>query len=383
MSMPFRVEVYDKSFAFKGFIGKPISTTVIPKRWTPGISTVAVNADHRMVGELLQTGSRMWIKDGDDGSHLMSGWVSGFRITGPEKRARVEFDLVDDFIIFQRILGWVVPGNPIDEQNTAGTNWTMNDDAETVLLAALQANGVDRLGLPIDVPASLGRGAQVKARLRFQTLYDRLILSDDDGAGISDSGIELDVQQNPDAPGLKVVVREPRVITKTLNERSGIVSDWSLNGRSATITRGVAAGQGEGILRLLREKNDAALEAALGWKFEAFRDARDSDDPDVMYERIDETLKEGAAVSGISVTLSETANFIARPGKIWTGDTVTMKLAGQTVTDKLQEVTLSSTASGGKVTRPRIGEWTDSPDVRLAKIVRNIGRRLRVWNANT
>lgn len=323
----------------------------------------------------------MWIKDWDTGDHLMSGWVDNVRIQGPSKRATVEFDVVDDFVIFQYILGWVVPDNDIDEQNTAGTNWTLNDDAETVLLTALQENGVERLGLPIDVPESQGRGAQVKGRLRFQSLYDRLIPVED-GAGIVEAGIEVGVQQNPDAPGLKVNVWEPREVTKVITEESGILDSYRLTRRRATISRAVAGGQGEGILRLLREKADTDLEARLGWKFEAFRDARDSDDPTVMYERIDETLKEGAAVSGMSLELSETANFIARPGKLWIGDKVSIRVRGVTFTERLQEVTISSTAGGGKVTRSRIGDYNDDPDTRLAKLVRNIGRRLRVRNSD-
>jgi hypothetical protein len=378
----FRCEVYDKAFQRIGFVGAPISATIIPKRWAPGTATVVVPADHQMVGPLLEPGARMWLKDFETRQHLMSGWVTGFRISGPERRARVEFDLMDDFVILQRILGWVVPDAPITGQGTAGTNWTMNGPAEDVLIAALQENAVERLGLPLALPTPEGRGAAVKARLRFNTLYDRLVPVED-GAGLIDSGIEVGVQQNPDAPGLLLTVREPRTITKILNERSGVVREWSVNGRNATVTRAVAGGQGEGQLRLFREKADEALEAAFGWKFEAFRDARDSDDPDVMYERIDETLKEGAAVSGMSVELSETANFIARPDKLWTGDILTMRLAGHTVTDKLAEVTLSSTRSGGFTTRPRIGEYTDNPDAKLAKIVRGIGRRLRLQNSDT
>lgn len=379
----FRVEVYGSDFALRGLVGNPISVTAIPKDMAPGTATVAMPADHRMVPHLLDDGARMWIKDpslpgGDD--HVMSGWVTNWRITGPERRAVAEFDLMDDFVILQRILGWVVPGAPITQQGTAGTNWTMEDDAETVFLTALHDNGVDRLGLPIDLPTSQGRGAVVKAKLRFQTLYDRLIPIED-GAGIIDSGISIGVQQNPDAPGLKVNIWEPKTHSRILNEESGIVVGWNTSGRNPTMTRGVAGGQGEAQLRLFREQADAARESAIGWKFESFRDARDTDDPNEMYDRIEESLKEGGPVSGLSVELSETANFIARPGKLWVGDTVSLSLAGRTVTDKLREVTLSSTASGGKITRPRIGEWSDSPDVKMAKIVQKIARSLRIRNS--
>lgn len=381
----FRVEVYNKSFGFVGLVGDPTSVTVIPKDWAPGLSTVAMSADHRMVPHLLQPGARMWIRDPDvseNDGHLMSGWVSTFRVSGPEKRSRVEFDIIDDLVIIQRILGWVIPDQDITNQGTAGTNWTMQGPAEDVILTALQENGVNRMGLPIDIPTSQGRGTTVSARLRFQTLFDRLVPVED-GAGIINSGISLGVQQNPDAPGLKVNVWEPTTHTKILNERSGVVTDWSLSGRSATVSRVVVGGQGEGQLRILRETIDAALEASLGWGFETFRDARDTDDPNVLAERAAETLAEGAATSGMNVSLSETANFIARPGKIWVGDTVNMQLAGQTITERLQEVTLSWTASGGRVTRPRIGDWSDNPDVKLAKIVRNIARGIRIGNADT
>lgn len=381
-SKAFRVEVFDKNFAPKGPIGSPISVTVIPKHMAPGIATVVIPSDHRLLPTLLEPGARIWIRDFQTKDHLMSGWVSTMRIIGPASRGRVEIDIMDDFVILQRILGWVVPTAPITGQGSAGSNWTLNGPAETVLKTALQVNGVDRLGLPIDIPASLGRGANVKGKLRFQTLYDRLIPVED-GAGIIDSGICVGVQQHPTEPGLLLNVWEPRTITQTLNEDSNVVRAWTINKRNATITRGVAGGEGEATLRLFREKADAALEAAFGWKFEAFRDARDTNDPDTMYERIDETLKEGAAVSGLSVELSETSQFIARPGKIWIGDTVNMKLAGVTITDRLQEVTLSSTASGGKETRPRIGDWNDNPDVKLAKIVARIARGLRNSKSDT
>lgn len=381
MSTPFRCEVYDKTFAFKGVVGNPISTTIIPKDMTPGISTIAMAADQRYVSELIKPGARMWFKDADTGDHLMSGWVARYRVSGPEKRSQIEFDVVDDFIVLQRILGWVVPTAAITAQGTAGTNWTSTGPAETVLKAAVTANGVNRLGLPIDVPASAGLGATVKARLRFQSLYDRLIPVED-GAGIINSGIGIGMQQNPDAPGLRLNVWEPRTIVQPLNEKSGVVTRWSLSHDNATMTRGVAGGQGEGQLRLFRERIDTALETSLGWKYEAFRDARDTDDPTTMYERIDETLLENAAKSGLSVELSETEHFRARPGKIWVGDQVTMALQGFEITERLQEVTLSSTASGGYTTRPRVGDRTENPDARLARIIRGITRKLRNSNSD-
>lgn len=375
----FRCEVYDKNFALRGTVGNPIFVTIIPKHMMPGMTTISMPADQPRVADLIQPGARMWFRDWKTDDHLMSGWVARYRVKGPQKRATIDFDIIDDFVILQRILGWVDPTEPINNQDEAGTNWTMTGPAETVLKAALQANGVDRLGLPISIPATAGLGATVKGKLRFQTLYDRLIPVED-GAGIINAGIGIGVRQNPAEPGLILDVWEPRSVTQTLTEQSGVVREWGVTHDNATMTRGVAGGQGEGTLRLLREKVDTALEAAFGWKFEAFRDARDTDDPTEMYARIDETLAENAAKSGMTVELSETGSFMARPGKLWIGDQVTMELAGIEVTERLQEVTLSWTASGGRVSRSRVGDRSDDPDRKLAQIIRSITRKLRIAN---
>jgi hypothetical protein len=376
---PFRVEVYDKNFAMRGPIGNPIFTTVIPKWMAPGQASIAVPATHPRIDDLLSPGARVWFKTGDTGEHLLSGWVARYRVSSPERQAVFEFDVVDDFVILQRILGWVVPTAPIDQQGTAGTNWTMADDAETVFLTALKLNAVDRLGLPIQIPPSLGRGGLRKARLRFQTLHDRLILAED-GANIAESGIGIGIRQRDDAPGLTVDIWEPRTVPQVLTERSGIVSKWSVNKEGPTATRGVVGGQGEGQLRLFRERVDSALEASFGWKMEVFRDARDTDDPTTLYERLDETLAESSGSSGMSVEFMETANFVVRPGKLWVGDQLTMSVAGVTVTERLQEATLSSTASEGFVTRPRIGDKSDDPDRRLGTLVNRIARSIRSRN---
>ncbi len=380
-TQPFRCEVYDKAFAPVGPVGKPISVTIIPRHMMPGMTTIVLPGDHPRVADLIEPGARMWFRDRKTDQHLMSGWVTRFRVTGPARRSQVSFDIIDDAIIFQRILGWVRPDQPISSQGGAGTNWTMTDNAETVFKAALQQNGVDRLGLPIEIPADEGRGAVVKARLRFQSLYDRLIPVED-GAGIINSGICLGMQQNPEAPGLLLNTWEPRVITKILNESSGIVREWGMTHDNASMTRGVAGGEGEGELRLLREKVDSALEAAFGWKFEAFRDARDTNDPDTMYERIDESLAENAAKSGLTIELSETANFMASPDKLWVGDQVRMGLGDLLVEDRLEEVTLSSTATGGYVSRSRVGDRSDDPDRKLAKMIRAVTRKLRVADSD-
>lgn len=382
-SPPIIVEVYDKTFKQLGTVGAFGFCTVIVKWMAPGLATIEIPAGHRRVPDLVQIGARMRFLN-SEGKHLLSGFVARYRISGPsESRATIEFDVVDDFIILQRILGWVVPGGAITAQGTAGTNWELEGSAETVMKEALRLNGVERLGLPILIPPTLGRGATVKARLRFQTLFDRLIPVED-GAGIINSGIGLGVKQRTDGvAGLELETWVPKTVPQTINQDSGIIKSWAVDHENATATRGVAGGQGEGQLRLFRERVDAALEASLGWKFEVYRDARDSDDPTVMYERLDETLAESSGRNGMSVEFMQTKNFMVAPGKLWVGDQLTLSVAGIQVTERLQEATLSWTAKEGFVTRPRIGDKSDDPDKILGTIINRIARSIRNRNSET
>lgn len=381
---PFLIGVYDKDFNQVGTIGNPMFCTIMPKDKAAGMATVRIPLDHARVPALMAPGARIWFREWGTKAHLMSGYVVRVRI---EQATRLggyaEFDIVDDFILLQRILGWVVPNQPITAQGTAGTNWVSTGPFETVLKAALTANGVTRLGLPIQVPATAGLGPTVTARLRFHTLFDHFFPTED-GLGGENLNIGVALRQRDDAPGLRLDVWETNNIPQTISMRSGILRSWSLNRQNASVTRAVVGGSGEGTLRLLRERIDAALETSLGIKYEAFRDARDTDDPDTMYERADETIAEGAMKDGLSIELSETDNFVVKPGKLWIGDRLSIKVTDDlTVTERLREATLSYTASEGRITRSRIGEIATTGDQKLAKIVMNLARKLRNTNVTT
>lgn len=378
MAIPLRLELFDKAFARQGPVDGPRHITVTKRHMVPGLGQFAVRSDHPRIGALLTKGARVVVWN-EDGEQEMSGRVARFRGDGPERRSITEFDIVDDLITLQRVLGWVIPSAAISAQGAAGTNWTMEAPAETVLKAALQQNAVDRLGLPIQIPTDEGRGATVKARLRFQTLHDRLILVED-GAGIIDSGIGIALRQRTDGvAGLRLDVWEPETHAQVLNERSGVVEKWGYAHQWATATRGVAGGQGEGTLRSFRAKADTALEAEMGWKDEFFRDARDTSVESELYERLDETLKENGERTGLSVTFSDAPAF----RRYQVGDTVTLAVGGVEVVDRLNEVTLSLTASGGFQRRPRVGDRSDDADTVLARAVQKMARALRNQRSET
>lgn len=379
MDLPFRIEVFDKTMTPRGTVGAPKFATVTLRFMAPGMFQFALPSTHHMIPTLLTDGARVVVSREDTGAFLISGWVSGFRGEGPERASVFTFDVTDDFAILQNVIGWVVPTAGITDQGTAGTNWEMVGAAESVLKAAFTANAVTRLGLPYTVPGTLGRGSVVAARLRFQSLHDRLIQVED-GAGIVNSGIGVRFRQT--APTITVDTWEPTTHMRPITEESGIVREWSFSHDHAKVARVVVGGQGEAQLRLFRERVDAAVEASTGRRPEVFRDARDSDDPTVMYARADETLVENAAKSGLSITLAETKNFAY--GKMFQiGDTMTLDVGGVQVTERLEECVLSWTADRGFESRPRIGEKSESTDARIISAVSRIARSLRNRNAGT
>lgn len=374
MSTPLELAIYDKTFKQVGTVGAPKFVTVQPAFMRPGTLTFSVLSNFRHVDKLMAPGARVWAKDAA-GRHLLSGYVARVRGTGPENRALLEFDVVGDSILFQYMLGWVRPTFPITSQNGAGTNWTQTGPAETVFKAAFSQNAT-RLGLPVTVPATLGRGATVTGKLRFQTLYDRLIQVED-GAGILNSGIGLELRQHDTEAGFYLDTWVPRTVPQRLTEQSGIVKEWSYSLDHPTATRGVIGGQGEGELRVLREKIAGALEGSFGpgFKREFFRDGRDTADPTELYKRLDETLAENAAKASLSVSFGETGRWKYLDA-YRVGDTVSIGVGGQVITDRLDEATLSWTADEGYTSSPRLGERTD-PDSRLVKFVQAMARSLR------
>lgn len=369
--VPLQIQVVDKNFRVKGTIGDPKFATVIHRWKDPSSATVSIRANHPRLDRLLEPGSRMRILDDKD-QHVISGRCKNFRGSGP-MNAFVEIDVVDDKVLLQHVLGWVNPTGTIDQQGLAGTDWTMTGPAESVLKEAVLLNAVNRLGLPLTIAPDLGRGTSVTAKLRFQSLWERL-MPVTDGAGI---GELLGVTVKHVGNGLVLDVFEPRTYNKPIDVTSGIVKDWSWTRTAPQVTRAVAGGQGDGTLRVFRTKALNELETLLNWKMESFRDARDTADPTLMYQRIDETLAEGAEKVGLSLTLSETANF--QYGKNFSiGDRVTVSVGTALLVERLEEATLSWTRDGGFISRPRFGEKNDDPNAQTLGLIRKIARSLMI-----
>lgn len=376
---PLKIDVFDRNFRRTAVIGAPKFATVIPRHNKVGSTTVGLLATDNAIPRLFEEGSRLRIRD-EFGEHLMSGYVTDLRGRGPGRRALVEVDIQDDLALLTEVVGWVIPTEPISNQGIAGTDWTMTGPAETVLKTAMQVNAIDRLGLPLTIAPDQGRGAEITAKIRFEAIYDRIVLSAEGGAGLENAGIGVSVRQQ-DA-GLLLDVYEPRTYPRTLTESSGVVTDWAWTRRAPKATRVAVKGQGEAQARVFRYYVDEEREELYGRKIERARDARDVDDVIDLPKRGQLTLDEGAPTAGVSLTLSQTKNFRYgnQPGNVRVGDTVPIGVAGQTFTERMDEATLSWTEGEGFRATPKIGERVDSPDTLLAKAVRSIARRLSNQN---
>jgi hypothetical protein len=371
---PFRITVYDKAFARKGWVGSPVSVTATPRHNRLPTASLTVDADHPRLPDLAEPGSRVVIDY--DGEQLLSGLVR-LRQGSIGPGSQVTFDVGGDWRVLQNVLGWPNPTGTVAQQGDDEAYYTVTGPAETVVKTLATVNK-NRLGLSgLTVAPTQGRGQTVTVQVRMHPLADRLLpLIDQAGIGVS-------VQQV--GTGLVLDCYTPALHPRTLTEASGIVTGGSWSRTPPTATRVVVMGPGEGTARKFRLVVDATAEALWGEKIEVARDARDvPDDANVqtaLEARGQELLAESAAKSGLTVSLAETSTF--RYGRaVKVGDRVRLEVApGVEVEDVLREAVLSWTRDEGFRVTPLVGERSDDPDTALARAVAAVARAVRRLNS--
>jgi len=134
----------------------------------------------------------------------------------------------------------------------------------------------------------------------------------------------------------------------------------------------VVGGQGDGMARVFRSLADTVAEGTYNDIIEVFRDARDAETTTLLDARGQETLDEGRAKYGFSLTLAETSTFRYGGAGVHVGDRVTVDLGFATRTDILREATISWTAENGVEVTPLVGEIQDNPDRTLGNFLRSL-----------
>ncbi|MFF1382765.1 hypothetical protein ACFVWT_04285 [Arthrobacter sp. NPDC058288] len=356
--IPYEILVY-KGWDFRGWVGRPGDLKPTIRHNMMSTATFTIDADHLRASDLMAPGAR--VKIYKDGNLEMTGPV---RLAGGDFNAApsLTFTVEDDFRILHNWLAWPKPtaaltGQDVEYRSIAGP-------AETVVKTVM-AEAAARLGFPLTVAPSLGRGASGKYTFRFHPAYDRLF------PAVDQAGIGVTVRQ--DGVGLLLDCYTPRDYPHELSSENGTVVGGTYSLAAPSTTRAIVGGQGEGVAREFREFKDTARESEWNDVIEVLQDARDSSSGDVYADRANEVLAEGAPLAGLSLELSETKHFRYGGDGLRVGDRVTAKIRGQAFTDVLREVRLSWDRAGDVAT-PIVGERTDDPDLNLAKRIRALQR---------
>ncbi len=365
--MGMRITVYDKDRKYVGQVGVPLSLTVTPREFPLiGTASMSVSLEDKQFASLRAEGARVVFEK--DGDHLLSGPVD--EVTIDTESNAMDITVLDDAWILRGILGWQVPGSPINSQGGAEYR-TYSGKAETVVKQIVRENGVNRLRIPgLVVAPDQGRGADVPggASFRMHPLPDRLY------PGVEMAGIGLRVRQM----GAELVfdVHVPRTYPNTLSVEGRTIKKAVHTRRRPQASRAVIGGSGEGKARQFRAITDTQREASHGFCGETFRDARDVNPEElpggaaeadtVMDARGWETLAENGVVDGLSITLAESSAFTYGSKGVLVGDRVPVRVRGQVITDIVREAVIEWITPDYARATPVIGEQV-SPEVRQAK----------------
>ncbi|WP_324644147.1 Gp37-like protein [Pseudarthrobacter sp. LT1] len=357
--IPYEILVY-VGWDFKGWIGRPGDVKPTIRHNVKSTATFTVDADHRQAANLMSPGARVIIyRHGE------------FQMSGPVRQSAgtfainstLTFSVEDDFRILHNWLAWPKPGAALSAQDVEYR--TITGPAETVVKTVLAENAA-RLGFPLTIATDQGRGASGTYTFRFHPAYDRLF------PAVDQAGIGVTVKHSGN--GLLLDCYEPRNYPHRLSLEAGTVIGGSYSLTAPATTRVVVGGQGEGTAREFRGFQDTTREADWTDIIETLRDARDSSSGDVYTTRANETLAEGAPMTGLSLELTETKHFRYGGDGLRVGDRVTAMIGRQTYTDVLREVQLSWDAKDGDTATPVVGERKDDTDTQLAKSIRALKR---------
>lgn len=359
MENPFTIMVYDKSFAFKGYIGNPISLTCTPRFNNVGTATLEVELDNRLAPALLADGARLVIYK--DNLFVMSGKITQESAEGPAVRGVLRVYLKSDWRLLNNVLGWPVPGAALTAQTSE--YYLAQGNAETIVKTVVTANMITRLGMDVTCATNANRGEVVPdgVSFRFHTLAERLF------PAIETAGVGITFEQS--GAGIVCDVFVPPVFETILTEESGVLQWWSWTSTDPSATRVVAGGNGDWINRAFLQVIDTALETDHNDVVEVFQDARDAENSTVLTSRANEALAEGAPKTGFAVRLSESETFRYGKNGLVVGAKVTISVGGITRTDILREVTMSYTRNDGVEVTPIIGEVHDNPDRSIANFL--------------
>jgi hypothetical protein len=318
----------------------------------------------------------------------------------------VTYQLVGDYSVFEDTLAYVNPLAPLTptalgqiaqawQTGTAVPDtiegqsgyylWPADiTTAEDAVLDIVEKNLLTRLGRPVKMTTSRGRGGNARAAgilpdVRFTSVAEAV------QPLLDWSGLGLYARQVDDL--IEVGVWEPAVYGQELDIETGTLASGNGTVGYPDATRTVVMGPGEGPARAYELVVDAALEAEYGYIIEVTKDATggDLDWPDeipdeqklpvryaldpriaadartkfLSYLRGEgaEKLADGAPTNALSIELAENETFtFGGPTGYHVGDQVIVTSHGIDFDDRITSVTLSVTSEGKSTITPTLGE---------------------------
>jgi len=310
-----------------------------------------------------------------DDTYLMSGPIDYRQRSFSGGAQTLTVGGPDDTVHLARTLAWPKPTADVTAQSTAHD--VRNGDAETVLLAYVQANLAARLGAPVVIPTSLGRGATRTGRARFVHLLD---LARELLATSPSLGFRL-VQRDDRRIGMEVWTASDLTTQGALfSDEVGTVLDWVYTEEAPTATRAIVGGGDEKEARMFRQRTATAAETDWSMVAEVFVDRRDVNPADSSAESElndsgDDELLEQSPIQSFRLQIGESGLTYGTDIRI--GDLVRAYPAGIQVNDRITEATITLTREGGEQVSMWVGRKDDDPDERVEKRARALDKRLR------
>lgn len=224
-----------------------------------------------------------------------------------------------------------------------------NAPAETVITDLVAGNLRDRYGADITVPASQGRGANVKARPVMDNLLELVRTLAKDGGLTVDVGLVNTTSTRADLT-LQIGVPVDRSASVLLTSAAGTLDRWEQHDTEPTATKALVGGAGNGgvdrVFEVVTTPESEAAATAWGGHREIFVDGPDTFDPAELQQAGRDALTSGAATRTLALVSSEAEGMQAFT-HYNVGDLATAEvLTGASVVDVITSIEVSVTDDG-------------------------------------
>ena len=356
------ISVFDGGGKFVDWLRAPVSARVTPRWLEAGDAEIVVQPGDYRADVLRQPGARVQVSL--RGEHVIGGPVTAWETSGP-RDPRWTFHVTDDSAVIDRLECLPDPGKALDQQPPEPV--TRTGRLESVLKQLVSANAPTQ-GIPIDVVADAGRGPNVSLAARWQPLSDVVLPS------MRAARLGLSVVWRPETNRLLLDVVTPRTYPIQLSVESRTITTYKVSQAAPTVTR-VYLGPANGTVYQAVSNTQAETQWGPFLRGATFRPSANTDEASTAGT---EALNDGAAKSGLSVSLAET-DYIhyGGPDGLHVGDMASLLIGDVQITDVVREVVIEWSRDKALTVTPAVGAWDNSPVFALTTAVQRIAASLR------